>query len=77
MHIALIALTAMLLIAATVWIHYETLRLTGGLLDSIPIRPRQRVLVVIAACFVAHLLEILLYAGDLAPVSPDSQAVAV
>lgn len=66
MHIALISLTAMLLITATVLIHYETLRFTGRILPSLPIRPRQRVLVVIAACFVAHLLEIALYAGAFA-----------
>ncbi|WP_202909527.1 potassium channel family protein [Alkalilacustris brevis] len=62
MHIFFISTTAMLLIAATVLIHYEALRFTGRLLPRLPIRPRQRVLVVIAACFVAHLLEIMLYA---------------
>jgi hypothetical protein len=53
---------AALLIAGTVMIHYEALRLTGRLLPRLPIRPRQRVLVVIACCFVAHLVEISLYA---------------
>ena len=58
----LIGLMAALLISATVLIRYETLSVTGRLLPRLPIRPRQRVLVVIAACFVAHLVEILLYA---------------
>ncbi|MFU8863247.1 MAG: potassium channel family protein [Rhodobacterales bacterium] len=62
MHIFLISLAAMLLVATTVLIHYETLRFTGQLLPRLPIRPRQRVLVVIAACFIGHLLEIILYA---------------
>ena len=66
MHILLITVTAILLITATVLIHYEMLRFTGRVLPSIPIRPRQRVLVVIGACFVAHLLEIVLYAGAFA-----------
>jgi hypothetical protein len=54
--------TSALLIAATVLVHYEALRFTGRLLPRLPIRPRQRVLVVIATCFGAHLLEIVLYA---------------
>lgn len=54
--------TAVLLIAATVLVHYEVLRKTGRLLPQLPIRPRQRVLVVISACFGAHFLEIALYA---------------
>lgn len=58
----LIGLTSALLISATVLIHYETLSVTGRLLPRLPIRPRQRVLVVFAACFVAHLFEIILYA---------------
>lgn len=50
------------LVAATVLIHYEALRLTGRLLPRLSISGRQRVLVVIAACFVGHLIEIALYA---------------
>ncbi len=54
------------LLAFTVLIHYEVLRLTGAYLPRLRIRPRQRILVVIAACLVAHLLEVVLYAGVLA-----------
>lgn len=64
-----IAITLLLipgLLAATVLIHYEVLRLTGAYLPRLRIRTRQRILVVIAACLVAHLLEVALYAGVLA-----------
>ena len=50
------------LLAFTVLIHYEVLRWTGSYLTRLRIRPRQRILVVIAACLTAHLLEVLLYA---------------
>lgn len=62
MTTAIIFATAGLLIAGTVLVHYEALRFTGRLLPRLPIRPRQRVLVVIAMCFAAHLVEISLYA---------------
>jgi hypothetical protein len=53
---------ALLLLGATVLIHYEVLRITGKLLPDLPIRARQRVLVVIIACMIGHILEIGLYA---------------
>ena len=62
MNTIIIFVIAVLLIAGTVLVHYEALRLTGRLLPRLPIRPRQRVLVVIATCFAAHLVEITLYA---------------
>jgi hypothetical protein len=62
MHTLIVLVIAVMLISATVLIHYEALRLTGRLLPNLPIRPRQRVLVVIATCFGAHLVEIVLYA---------------
>lgn len=58
------------LLAATVLIHYEVLRLTGAYLPRLQIKPRQRILIVIAACITAHLLEVVLYAGVLAGLSP-------
>lgn len=54
------------LLATTVLIHYEVLRLTGEFGLKLQIRPRQRILVVIAACLTAHVLEIGLYAIVLA-----------
>lgn len=63
MNTLAIFLIAVLLVMATVLVHYEALRLTGAVLPRLPIRPRQRVLVVIAACFAAHGVETLLYAA--------------
>jgi hypothetical protein len=57
------------LLAVTVLIHYEVLRLTGAWLPRVQIRSRQRILVVIAACLAAHLIEIVLYAAVLAGMS--------
>jgi hypothetical protein len=54
------------LLAITVLIHYEVLRLTGACLPRLQVRPRQRILIVIAACLIAHLLEVVLYAAVLA-----------
>lgn len=47
-----------------VLIHYETLRLTSISLPHLNLPPRQRILVVIGAAFVAHLIEITLYAAS-------------
>jgi hypothetical protein len=57
-----IILVALFLLGATVLIHYEVLRITGKLLPDLPIRARQRVLVVIIACLIGHILEVGLYA---------------
>lgn len=46
----------------SVLIHYEALRQTGLILPRLPIRPRQRVMVVILGCLIGHLLEVGLYA---------------
>ncbi|MEH6751132.1 MAG: hypothetical protein V7698_12690 [Paracoccaceae bacterium] len=56
-------LMALVLIGATVLIHYEVLRITGKMLPDLPIRARQRVLVVIVACLIGHILEVGLYAA--------------
>jgi len=53
---------AMLLACLVVLIHYETLRATSNSLLHINIPPRQRILVVILIAFVAHLVEITLFA---------------
>lgn len=53
---------AIALAAMVVLIHYETLRLTSASLPRLRLPPRQRILVVICAAFVAHLIEITLYA---------------
>lgn len=57
-----IILVGLGLLGATVLIHYEVLRITGKVLPDLPIRARQRVLVVIVACLIGHILEVGLYA---------------
>jgi hypothetical protein len=50
------------LVVTTVLIHYEVLRAASRLIPRLSIPLRTRILVVIAVAFVAHLLEIGLYA---------------
>jgi hypothetical protein len=51
-----------LLAMLVVLIHYETLRLTSNLLPLLSIPARTRIIVVIGAAIVAHVIEITLYA---------------
>lgn len=51
------------LVALTVLIHYEVLRLASSSLICAGIRPRARILVVIFFAFGAHLLEVALFAA--------------
>ena len=60
MLIAMLLSTVMVLV--TVLIHYEVLRLTSLLLPRLKIPPRQCILVVIVATFMAHTIEVWLYA---------------
>jgi hypothetical protein len=53
---------ALTLVVATVLIHYELLRGTSLLIPRLAIPPRTRLLVVLGAVFVAHSLEVTLYA---------------
>lgn len=53
---------SMLLVLATVLIHYETLRLASSWLPRLQIPPRQRIIAAIFATFCAHTVEIWLYA---------------
>ncbi len=53
------------LVALCVIIHYEILRLVSGATAELNLRPRQRLLVVISGAFLAHLLEICLFAATL------------
>lgn len=62
----MILLWALLIAFATVGlcviVHYEALRLTSLLIPRLTIPPRPKVLVVIAAVFLAHLAEIVIFA---------------
>jgi len=55
-------LLALVLIAATSMIHYEMLRVTADIIPRLQMAARARILIVIAGVFIAHLLEISLYA---------------
>ena len=59
----LAAILNLVLVVICVLIHYEILRLVSSAMSEMHVRPRQRLLVVISGAFVAHLLEICLFAG--------------
>ena len=50
------------LLASTVVIHYELLRVTARLTPALSLPPRLRIVIVIAGVFLSHILEICLYA---------------
>jgi hypothetical protein len=62
MHIAMVTALTLLLVLATVVIHYEILRIASVVMPRMSIPPRSRILVVIAAAFIGHVIQILLYA---------------
>jgi hypothetical protein len=62
MQVFAVAALAVLMISLTVLIHYETLNATSRLIPHLAIHQRSRILVVIAGIFVAHVLEIWLFA---------------
>jgi len=53
---------AILLVSLTVVIHYESLRLTANVLPRLKIPARTRIIFVIFAAFIAHIIEIYVYA---------------
>ncbi len=60
-HLITAVSLAVLLVFVTVLVHYEALRLISGLLPRLRMPPRSRVLAIIYAIFVVHLLEIGLF----------------
>lgn len=60
MFIAMLFSTA--LVFTTVLVHYEVMRYTTLILPHLPLRPRQLILVVIAAMFFAHTVEVWMHA---------------
>ena len=58
---AVAVLLSLLLVAATVIVHYEFLRLASAMTGSLSIPGRAQILVIIAVVFVAHLVEVGLY----------------
>lgn len=59
---ALIVSVCLLLVVLTTVIHYEMLRGLSLWLPELAIRPRAKLIVVILGTFIAHLVEIALYA---------------
>lgn len=57
-----VALACLVLLVITTMIHYEVLRLLTRTLPGLGIQPRAKLIVVIFATFLAHTVEILLYA---------------
>ena len=57
------AIAVTILVALTILVHYEVLRLTSALIPGLGrIRPRGRVVLVVFACFAAHTIEVWLFA---------------
>jgi hypothetical protein len=57
------ALFTLVAVAGVVLIHYEALRLVSIAMPGMTIPPRSRLLVVIGVALVAHIVEIVLFAG--------------
>ena len=62
MDLAATTLVTVLLVIAAVLLHYETLLNASRSAERMTIPPRSRILVVIAAAFLAHLAEVALFA---------------
>lgn len=62
MSLLIAILAAVFLVGATVAIHYGVLRWTSLLIPHISLRPRARIVVVIFAVFLGHVIEVMLYA---------------
>lgn len=54
---------AVVLVSLTVLIHYESLRLTANIIPKLNIPARTRIIVVIMGAFIAHIIEIHVYAA--------------
>ena len=58
-----VIILAGLLIAASIFIHYETLRLASRSAVELQVRPRMRLWMMLTGAFVSHVIHIALYAG--------------
>lgn len=86
---ATVSAAALLLLVASVVLHYELLRGISMLLPRLPMRSRAKLLAVVFAAFSAHAVEILLYgiafhllsrvpgAGGLVPASHSSLSTCI
>ena len=55
-------IASVILVAATLLIHYEALRIVSDLLPRLAIPPRWRIVFVVFAAFTAHTIEVWVYA---------------
>lgn len=55
-------IVSVILVAATLLIHYEALRITSDLLPRLAIPPRWRIVFAVFAAFAAHTIEVWVYA---------------
>lgn len=53
---------SLLLVAVTIVVHYEVLRLTSLRLTQLRINPRARIIVILVAALASHMVHIFLYA---------------
>jgi hypothetical protein len=58
-----VGFSGLVLLVLTTVIHYEVLRGLSAALPRLPVAPRSKLIVVILVSFVAHCVEIALYAG--------------
>ncbi|MBO6610060.1 MULTISPECIES: potassium channel family protein [Altererythrobacter] len=56
-------LISLVLVAATIAIHYETLRYTSARITHMPVAPRLRIIIVLTAALTSHLIQVTVYAG--------------
>jgi hypothetical protein len=54
---------SVVLVGLTLIVHYEALRLASSILPSLPVPLRMRVIFVVFAAFLAHTIEVWLYAA--------------
>ena len=58
----LTALVCLVLVAATIAIHYEVLRFTSNNLTHLRIVPRMRIIIMLTAALISHLVHCFIYA---------------
>lgn len=58
----MIVIIALLLLALSISVHYEALRLSSVRINNFHIPPRFRIVIVLVAALVSHLVHVLLYA---------------
>lgn len=61
MRVLVAMIACVVLVLATILIHYEVLRLASNYVQDLPIAPRFRIVPVVVAAFVGHTLEVWLY----------------